>query len=117
MAPSDPFLLQTILQYCDDIDAAVQRFSITAEVITRDTDMKALMAFFIQQIGETANKLSPEFKATHPEIEWGAIVGFRHHIVHAYGKIIPAILWDTVISDIPELKSFCTKILSQTSTL
>lgn len=107
----DIFLLKTIARYCNDISAAVKRFTIDEEKIENDSDLRALLAFFVQQIGETASKLSDEFKELHPEIEWKAIIGFRNHIVHAYGKIIPEILWDTVQSNIPELKDFCNSIL------
>jgi len=47
-----------------------------------------MLAFFISQIGESANQLSTEFTEAHPEIEWKAIIGFRNRIIHAYGKII-----------------------------
>ena len=113
MAPSDAFLLQTIVSYCNDIQSAIERFSLDEAVITDDYDYRALLAFFIQQIGETAGKLSEEFMSTHPEIEWKAIIGFRHRIVHAYGQIIPAILWDSAIDDVPELRAFCLKVLQE----
>ena len=103
----DLFLLKTISSYCDDILAAIKRFSIDGEKVKNDSDLRALLAFFVQQIGETASKLSDDFKESHPEIEWKTIIGFRNRIVHAYGKIIPEILWDTVQNDIPELKGFC----------
>lgn len=72
-----------------------------------------MIAFFVQQIGECASKLSNEFKAKHPEMEWGLIIGFRHHIVHAYGKIIPEILWDTVENDVPLLRTVCAKLVKE----
>lgn len=111
MVPNDAFLLETIMKYCDDIHSAIDRFSLSEEIITIDNDFRALLAFFVQQIGETAGKLSEEFKSSHPEIEWKAIIGFRHRIVHAYGNIIPTILWDSAINDVPELQAFCDKIL------
>ena len=114
MAPSDIFLLKTIVGYCNDIQSAIQRFSLNEVIVTNDPDYRALLAFFVQQIGETATKLSDEFKNAHPEIEWKAITGFRHRIVHAYGKIIPAILWDSVTDDVPELCTFCLNILHNT---
>ena len=115
MESNDVFLLKTIILYCNDINSAVERFSLTEEIISNDKDMKALMAFFVQQIGETASKLSRKFKDTHPEIEWGAVIGFRHHIVHAYGKIVPSILWDTVRNDVPELRNVCESILKDSN--
>ena len=72
---------------------------------------KAVLAFFVEQIGEEANNLSKEFRQAHPEMDWEAIVNFRHHIVHAYIGVIPDVLWDTVQNDIPELMDFCSKLL------
>ena len=112
MQPNDRFLLETIKGYCDDIDWAVKSFSLTEKEITENPGFRAMLAFFVQQIGETSGKLSEEFKNSHPEVEWKAIIGFRNHIVHAYGKVIPEILWDTVKNDIPELRDFCTAILA-----
>ena len=106
----DTFLLKTISSYCSDISAAVERFSIDEDKVQNDADMRAILAFFVQQIGETAGKLSIEFRNSHPQIEWNAIIGFRNHIAHAYGKVIPEILWDTVKNDIPELKNFCNTL-------
>ena len=111
MAPNDAVLVETILSYCNDIRSAIDRFSLSEKVIMEDYDFRALLAFFIQQIGETAAKLSDDFKNTYPEIEWNAIIGFRHRIVHAYGKIIPAILWDSAVTDVPELRAFCEQAL------
>ncbi|MBR2855590.1 DUF86 domain-containing protein [Candidatus Saccharibacteria bacterium] len=89
----------------------VKEFSLNEDLIREHPGYRAMVAFFVQQIGECASKLSDDFKSKHPEIEWGAIVGFRHHIVHAYGKVIPEILWDTVANDIPELSAFCANQL------
>lgn len=109
MQPKDEFLVRTIITYCDEITSAIEEYSIDEEKVNNSTTIRAVLAFFVQQIGETANKISDEYKESHPEIEWKAIVGFRNHIVHAYGKIIPDILWDTVQNNIPELKKFCQK--------
>ena len=108
---NDDFLLRTILLYCDEIIKDVERFALTEEVIKTDPSFRGMLAFFILQIGECARKLSDDFKRTHQEIEWPAVVGFRNHIAHTYGAIIPETLWSTVTSDIPELRVFCEKIL------
>lgn len=113
MGSEDKVLLRAIMGYCDDIAAAVQRFDLNREKIEEDQDYRAILAFFVQQIGETAGKLSDTFKERHSEIEWPAIVGFRHHIVHAYGKVIPEMLWSTVQNNIPELREFCKSQLRE----
>lgn len=70
------------------------------------------MAFFVEQIGEEAGRLTKAFKASYPEIDWSVVVNFRHHIVHAYIGVVPDVLWDTVQNDFPELCEFCKKMLS-----
>jgi uncharacterized protein with HEPN domain len=41
-------------------------------------------------IGEAAARLSEEFIANHPEVDWRAIIGFRNIAVHEYF----ALMWD-----------------------
>ena len=108
---NDKFLLETILLYCDEIISDVKRFNLTPDTIKADPSFRGMLAFFILQIGECARKLSNSFKEDYPDIEWPAIVGFRNHIAHVYGAIIPTTLWDTVVHDIPELRAFCSKML------
>ena len=109
----DQFLLQMIVNYCDNIAQSVAEFSLNEEIIRNHPGYRAMVAFFVQQIGECASKLSDDFKEKHSEIEWGMIVGFRHRIVHAYGKVIPEILWDTVENDIPELRDYCARLIGK----
>lgn len=108
---SDKMFLTMIMNYCDDISTEVEEFSLSKDKIIENAGFRAMLAFFVQQIGEAAGKLSAEFKEAHPEIEWKAIVGFRHRIVHAYGKVMPDILWDTVENNIPELRKFCAGVI------
>ena len=105
----DTFLLETIVNYADELASAIQEYSITEQVIEESPGFKGMVAFFVLQIGETAKSLSAQFKDAHPEIEWGKITGMRNNIVHAYGKILSDILWSTVENDIPEFRDFCTK--------
>ena len=48
--------------------------------------------------------LSKEFKAAHPEIEWAAIEGMRHVLVHGYYQISSADVQDVIINDLPVLR-------------
>lgn len=57
----------------------------------------------IEEIGEKASKISPEFRQTHPEIRWKAIIGARHHLVHDYEGVDFNILWDVIQKDLPAL--------------
>ena len=57
--------------------------------------------------------LSKEFKAAHSEIEWSAIEGMRHVLVHGYYQISPEQLWDAIDEDIPALKPSIESLLKQ----
>lgn len=66
----------------------------------------------VEIIGEAAYMLSPDFKESHGEIRWSSIVKMRHILVHGYASVLPEILWQTAICDIPELKERLVGMLS-----
>ena len=57
----------------------------------------------IEIIGEAVYMLTKEFRTSHPDVEWDAIEGMRHVLVHGYYKIKPKQLWNTIEKDIPML--------------
>jgi uncharacterized protein with HEPN domain len=63
-------------------------------------------------IGEAAARLSPEFQATHPTIEWADIVAFRNIAVHQYFAVNWRIVWVTVTEDVPFLRQQVAQILA-----
>ena len=90
----------------DDFNSDYAKF--TDLKYERDCDA---CAFYVGQIGEHVNKLTPEFKAAHSEIIWHEIVGLRNRIVHDYRSVIKARLWSIMLNDIPELNEQCRSIL------
>jgi uncharacterized protein with HEPN domain len=54
-------------------------------------------------LGETAKRVSPEFRNTHPEIPWRKIMGFRNVVVHDYFQVDVHRAWKVTSRDIPEL--------------
>lgn len=67
----------------------------------------------VEIIGEAVYMLSKEFKEAHPDVEWVSIEGMRHVLVHGYYQIKPKQLWDTIDYDLPELKPFIIRFLSE----
>ena len=66
----------------------------------------------IQQIGELAKRLSPEFVLrTQDEIPWSDIRGMRNIIAHDYGKLSENTVREIELRDIPKLAAFCEKVL------
>ena len=54
-------------------------------------------------IGEAVKKLSPEFRAAHPEIPWGEMAGMRDILVHDYRGINLKNVWLAATESVPRL--------------
>ena len=54
-------------------------------------------------IGEAVKRLSPEFRAAHPEAPWKLIAGTRDTLIHFYEGVDLEQVWGMVTSDLPEL--------------
>ena len=67
----------------------------------------------LEIIGEAVYKLTKEYRAAHKEVEWDDIERMRHVLVHGYYKIRPQQLWETLQTDIPELKPIIEKLLNE----
>ncbi len=65
-----------------------------ADEKTQDAVLMRLLA-----LGEEVDRLSDEFKADHPELDWFKIVGLRNRIAHGYFQVDPEIVWETVTDD------------------
>ena len=98
---SSELLLEDILEaalkiqrYVSDID--FEHFIAddkTADAVVRNFEI----------IGEAANRLPTELKASYQEIDWERIRGFRNRIVHDYFGIDYSIVWNIVQNFLPEL--------------
>jgi len=102
--------LMLIDNHCKRISAKVQGCKNELEYMA-DLDTMEICAFNLMQIGESATKLSSAFTGQHPDIPWDAIKGLRQHVVHNYEGIDHAIVWETIVDDIPQLSQFTGRIL------
>lgn len=59
--------------------------------------------FRLIQVSENSDKLTTKFKENNKTISWRAIKGMRNKIVHEYGNVDLAVVYDTIVNDIPEL--------------
>lgn len=108
----DRYLLEHIVDYCDEIESSIHRYGNDYAVFTADKDYRDVVAFRIAQIGELVSKLSEELRsATVDRMEWQAIKGMRNIIVHAYGTVDTETAWLVTVNEIPKLKAFCLDFL------
>lgn len=59
--------------------------------------------FRLIQISENSDKLTNEFKENYNFIPWRAMKGMRNKIVHEYGNVDLAVVYNTIKNDIPLL--------------
>ena len=99
------------MAYCQRIDNYLKRCSFDYEAFLSDVMFQDACCMCVVQIGELAGELSDEAKALNPSIPWRVIKDTRNFYVHAYGAIDLSSVWETLINDIPMLKTACEAML------
>jgi uncharacterized protein with HEPN domain len=66
----------------------------------------------LQLIAESTKRLSEESKASHPEVDWRGIAGFRNFLVHDYMGVDLGVVWEIVVRDVRQLKTAITAMLA-----
>jgi len=59
--------------------------------------------------------VSEEFRERYPQVQWRAITGMRHKIVHDYMFVDEDIVWSTVTKELAPLIADLEKIISEES--
>lgn len=67
----------------------------------------------VEMIGEAVYMLTKDFRETHTEVPWRDIEAMRHILVHGYYAINPHQLWQVVEQDIPIIKPFIEKYITE----
>lgn len=57
----------------------------------------------LEVIGEATKKISPEFRALHPEIPWRGMAGLRDRLIHGYGFVDTKQVWNIITNMVPQL--------------
>lgn len=69
-------------------------------------------------IGEMVGRVAqdyPGFLEQHPEIPWSIIRAMRNRVAHGYYELDFSIVWDTVLTDLPELVYRLPSIIADVS--
>ena len=62
-------------------------------------------------IGEYIGILSDEFKYQHPNIAWNSLKAMRNIHAHDYESVIEHLVWETMKTELPELKEYLENLL------
>ena len=82
------------------------------ELSSNDQLSRAIMYDFIV-LGEAANNVTDSYCASHPEVPWQDVSGFRHKLVHDYSGIDFGILFDALKTDVPKLLSMVRGLVAE----
>lgn len=108
-------ILEHILKYCDQIDAAVVRFGHDQRTFEGDTVYQNAVAMCLLQIGELVGHLSEDFRDSHAQMPWRQIKALRNIIAHNYASVDAETAWEILETDIPAMRAFCVEELAKMS--
>ncbi|GDY20235.1 DUF86 domain-containing protein [Verrucomicrobiota bacterium] len=80
-----------------------------------DTDelVQVWMTHYLQIVGEAVRTIDPAFRSKHPQVPWREIAGMRNILVHDYGHVNLALVWEVVENHVPQLKAEIEAILAR----
>lgn len=67
----------------------------------------------LEIIGEASNKIDPDFKAKYSFVPWRDMIDIRKKVIHHYFGIDYDIIWDTINTNIPQLKEGIEVIITK----
>lgn len=65
----------------------------------------------IIKIGENVARLSAETMRGHPEVPWSLIKRMRDRLAHHYEGTDYAAVWDTLVVDLPAIRTYIQAVL------
>ena len=92
-----------------------QTGKLTKDEFMADPTLKRAFVRSIEIIGEDVKKIPEEVRLKNTKIEWKAIAGMRDKLIHFYFGIDYDIVWDVVVTKIPELHSQIEVLLASES--
>ena len=97
----DKASVHDIIQAVEDIMQAMNQVSFEEFALNREK--QAAVLYFFIMIGEATKRLSSEFRASYPKINWQDMSGMRDILAHQYDRVNIQVVWDAVQTDLPEL--------------
>ena len=65
----------------------------------------------LEIVGEAGSKVTSATQMANPHIPWRKIVGMRNRMIHDYGNVDIAMVWETVTTILPDLMFELERIL------
>lgn len=105
---SDIVRIEHVLEAISEVENYLQNISLDDFLINSEKRFATIKQ--IEIIGEACNRITQDFKDSHPEIEWRQIVAFRNISIHEYFGVNFHIVWEIAKYDLPVLKENFSKV-------
>lgn len=106
---NDPARLALMMEAITNIESFCKGVD-SFESFAADKILCHAVTYNLQCIGENVYRLSKAFILQHPAIDWEAIEGMRHILVHDYYQVNFELIWQVIVRDLPTLKKYLTSI-------
>ena len=100
--PKDKTRLLHILEAIDNLFEFTQ--GTTFEEYKSNKILRFAVIKNLEIIGEAAYLLTKDFREKHPDVDWNAVIGMRHVLVHGYYQIRDEIVWASIQTELQPLK-------------
>ena len=107
----DKAYLKHILDAISNIEKFVE--GVNKENFLGNVEKQYAVLRGLEIIGEATKNLSEELKKKHPNIPWKEIAGMRDKLIHQYFGVNLDLVWETIKTELPELKNQISRILKE----
>lgn len=107
--PRDDAYLLDILLMAKDAVSFTKDMDQDAFLLDRKSQFAVVRCFEV--MGEATKRISEGFQTQHPGVPWSKMARMRDLLIHAYGRVNPSEVWDTVQNDLPALISYLEKLV------
>ena len=99
---------RTNTEFLSDIQEAARRIKVytdgmTYEIFLTDTKTQDAVIRNLEIIGEAVKNFAMEFRDRYPNVPWKSIAGIRDRLIHYYFGVDIEIVWNIVITELPNV--------------
>ena len=106
------------LVYLEDIVVAMRQLQsfvagMDAAGFARDTRTLYAVTRALEIIGEASKRIPDDVRERYPAIPWRAMAGMRDRLIHAYGEVSSALVWETAANHVPALRPLVEQAIAE----
>jgi uncharacterized protein with HEPN domain len=105
------------LDYLEDILDAIEKAmefiqGMKYEQFAQDAKTVFAVIRALEIVGEATKQIPQSVKDSYPEVPWRQMAGMRDKLIHDYSGVNLAVVWKTVIEDLPKLEPLIRHVLA-----